>query len=102
MNELMSISITDNTVMFTSFPDSLRGKGLLFTTTKGSAVRSSCFPVTDHADIWVCGENKKRDREALTFSTVEMVEDFVNGLVRFCSGRGIKFSFDGKIVLGGL
>lgn len=102
MNELMSVSITDNTVMFTSFPNSLRGKGSLFVTTKGHIVRSICFPVVDHTNIYVCGEDKNRDREALIFSTVEMVEDFVDGLARFCSGRGIKFSFDGKIVLGGL
>lgn len=98
----MSISITDNTVMFTSFPNSLRGKGCLFTTTKGYEVHSYCFPIPGSSIIWVCGENKKRDREVLTFSTAERVADFVDGLTRFCSDRGIKFSFDRKEVLGGL
>lgn len=102
MNELMTVSITGNTVMFTSFPDSFRAVGYLFTTTGGYEVRSSCYPELLGRVIYVCGDKKLRDRRELVFATVERVEDFVNSLERFCTSRGISFSRDGKIVLGGL
>lgn len=102
MNELMSVNVTGNTVMFTSFPDSLRAYGYLFTTTKGYEVRSSCYPEFSGRFIYVCGDNKDRDRRELNFETREQVEDFVSSLGRFCKSRGIDFSSDGKIVLGGL
>lgn len=98
----MTVSITGNTVMFTSFPDSLRANGYLFTTTKGYEVRSSCYPEFSGRVIYVCGDTKNRDRRELNFETREQVEDFVNSLEKFCKSRDISFSRDGKIVLGGL
>lgn len=101
-NEVLSVSVNVTTVVFTTFPDSLRSEGYLFTTAKGYDVRSSCYPELSGRDIYVCGDNKGRDRRELVFDTIERVEDFLNGLERFCSGKGISFSRDGKIVLGGL
>lgn len=102
MNELMSVGVTGNTVVFTSFPDSLRANGYLFTTPKGYEVRSSCYPDWAGRVIYVCGDEMDKDRRELNFETREIVEDFVNSLERFCKSRGISFSRDGKIVLGGL
>lgn len=102
MSELMSVSVTGNTVVFTSFPDSLRGVGYLFTTPRGYQVRSSCLPELNYNCIYVCGDDMEKDSYELNFSTVEKVEDFVNSLERFCKSRGISFSREGKIVLGGL
>ena len=102
MSELMSVSVQGTTVMFTSFPDSLRLNGHLFYTLKGYEVRSSSFPELNYSTIYVCGDTKNRDKDKLKFSTVERVEDFVNSLEDFCIKNNISFSRDGKIVLGGL
>ena len=102
MSELMSVSVQGTTVMFTSFPDSLRSNGHLFYTLKGYDVRSSCYPELNYSVIYVCGDDKSRDKDKLKFSTVERVEDFVDGLERFCKNACISFSREGKIVLGGL
>lgn len=98
----MTVSITGNTVAFISFPDSLRGKGFLFTTKKGYIVRSSCYPELFGDSIYVCGSSDNRDSRELNFKTLELVEDFVNSLEDFCLKSNISFSRDGKIVLGGL
>ena len=102
MNELMSVSVTGNTVVFTSFPDSLRADGFLFTTKDGYEVRSSCYPELTGLIIYVCGSEEHKDRRELNFKNIEQVEDFVNSLERFCKSRDISFSREGKIVLGGL
>ena len=101
-DKIISLSVHDTTVMFTAFPDFLRGTYYLFTTTKGYMVYSSCSPELIGNYIYVCGKAKNCDRRELVFNTVEQTEDFVNSLERFCLDRGISFSFDGKRVLGGL
>lgn len=102
MNELISVLVEDTTVVFNSFPDSLRGVGFLFTTKNGKEVRSACYPELNYNCIYVCGDTKDRDKRELVFKNIEQVEDFVNSLAFFCIDRGISFSREGKIVLGGL
>lgn len=102
MSELMSVLVKDTTVMFTSFPDSVRGEGFLFTTKNRYNVRSCCHPELSGDYIYVCGSDKYKDSRELVFKNIELVEDFVNSLAFFCIDRGISFSREGKIVLGGL
>lgn len=101
-NELLSLTVNGATVVFVSFPDSLREKGFLFTTKNGYNVRSCCYPELFSDSIYVCGSNVDRDSRELNFKTLERVEDFVNSLERFCTDRDISFSREGRIVLGGL
>lgn len=101
-NEVLSLSANGRVVGFTTFPDSLRETGYICTTKNGYEVRSCCYPELSGRVIYVCGENRCRDKRELVFDTVEQVEDFLNSLEEFCLGRGISFSRDGKIVLGGL
>lgn len=102
MSELMSVSVQGTTVMFTSFPDSLRGKGYLFSTRNGRRVISNCFPELLISSVYVCDSTEERDHRELNFKTIEQVEDFVNSLEDFCIKNNISFSREGKIVLGGL
>lgn len=101
--KILSLSVHDTTVMFTTFPNSLRAIGHLFYLKDRTDVRSSCYPdIPDSTTIYVCGNDKNKDSRELKFKTLKQTEDFLNSLAEFCLNRNISFSCDGKIVLGGL
>lgn len=103
VGEILSLSVQGKTVMFTTFPDSLRGVGHLFYLKDRTDIRSSCYPeIAGSNTIYVCGSNEAKDRRKLDFNTVEQTKDFLSSLEEFCLDRGISFSSNGRMVLGRL